>query len=138
MKKKTAVSILEYSLLGFIVVSVLVLMGGYVKRGLMNKFKQAGDAFGDGRQYDTVACYVTFTMPASVMPTCDKNGCRSVTIPAVSSYLPTSCDQCGVTFTKCTQGTTSVTCPQSKQCSSTSNNAIHIKPIQMGGGPIAG
>jgi hypothetical protein len=44
---------LDYVLLFAVVGAVLLSMGGYFKRGLMNKYKETGDAFGHGRQYQT-------------------------------------------------------------------------------------
>lgn len=52
MKKISASAMLDYALLLFIVVTALIMMGNYIKRGLMFKQKEAADAFGFGRQYE--------------------------------------------------------------------------------------
>jgi len=49
--KKRASAFVDYSLLIFAVVSSLIIMGGYVQRAMMGKWKAAADVFGHGRQY---------------------------------------------------------------------------------------
>ncbi|MBP7835968.1 MAG: hypothetical protein KA022_00650 [Candidatus Omnitrophica bacterium] len=51
MQNKKAFLSLEYALLIAILVAALVAMGFYVRRALSAKWRDAGDAFGFGRQY---------------------------------------------------------------------------------------
>ena len=51
MKNKGSL-ILEYSILIAIVIAALVCMQVYVKRALCGRWRQAGDVFGSGRQYE--------------------------------------------------------------------------------------
>ena len=44
--------ILEYSILIAIVIAALVSMQVYVKRALCGRWRQTGDVFGSGRQYE--------------------------------------------------------------------------------------
>lgn len=43
---------IEYSMLIAIVAACLVIMAVYLKRGIMGKWRQSGDTFGQGRQFD--------------------------------------------------------------------------------------
>lgn len=52
MKDKRASSIVDYVLVFFVVMAVIVSMGAYIKRTLMGKYKETGDAFSHGRQYE--------------------------------------------------------------------------------------
>ena len=51
-RKRIASSIVDYGILVFVIVTVIVVMGKYIQRGLMGKYKEAGDAYGQGRLYD--------------------------------------------------------------------------------------
>jgi len=44
-------AILDYVILIVILAIVMATMGKYIKRGLMGKYRETGDAFGYGRQY---------------------------------------------------------------------------------------
>lgn len=50
-KHSRAMSIVEYSLLIAIIVAAIVGMQLYLKRSTNDRFRQAADAFGFGRQY---------------------------------------------------------------------------------------
>lgn len=52
MRKKSASSIVDYVLVFFVVVAVIISMAVYVQRTLMGKYKETGDTFSHGRQYD--------------------------------------------------------------------------------------
>ena len=45
-------SAIEYAVLTAIVVAAIIAMSGYTKRALSGKWRQVGDAFGYGRQYE--------------------------------------------------------------------------------------
>ena len=72
-KSKNASSILEYGILIFIIFGVLALMGGFLQRGLMGKYKETGDAFGFGRQWG----YAPPPPPACVYTCAEYDICRS-------------------------------------------------------------
>ena len=48
--KKGSLS-LEYAVLLAIVVAALITMSGYIRRSLCGRWRDVGDAFGQGRQY---------------------------------------------------------------------------------------
>lgn len=50
--KKKSTSIIDYSLLIAAVVTTLIIMGLYLKRGISGNLKESADTFGHGRQYD--------------------------------------------------------------------------------------
>lgn len=52
MKRKNASSTVDYVMIFFVVVAVIVGMSVYVQRTLMGKYKETGDAFSHGRQYN--------------------------------------------------------------------------------------
>lgn len=52
MKSKRGALAIEYAVLIAIVVAALIGMSAYIKRALSGKWRQAGDAFGYGRQYE--------------------------------------------------------------------------------------
>ena len=52
MRKIRANAIIDYTVLIATVAFTLILMGGYLKRGLSGKWKEAVDIYGKGRQYD--------------------------------------------------------------------------------------
>lgn len=52
LSRQKAMAIIEYSLLIAIVVAALLGMQIYLKRGVSGKWKESGDVFGFGRQYD--------------------------------------------------------------------------------------
>lgn len=52
MHNKKGFLSIEYAVLIAIVVAALVGMSVYIKRSLCGKWRQAGDTFGYGRQYD--------------------------------------------------------------------------------------
>ena len=56
---KKAMSIVEYSMLIAVVVAALLGMQIYLKRAICGKWKEAGDVFGYGRQYDPEATQIT-------------------------------------------------------------------------------
>jgi len=47
-----AVSVIEYSLIVAVVIAALLGMSIYFKRAISGRWRQAGDVFGYGRQYD--------------------------------------------------------------------------------------
>jgi len=51
MKRSRGFLSLEYALLVAVLIAALVGMAVYLKRSLSGKWRQAGDAFGQGRQY---------------------------------------------------------------------------------------
>jgi Flp pilus assembly pilin Flp len=53
--RRKASSLLDYALLFLIVTLVIIGMGTFVRRSLMGKYKEAGDAFGHGRLWDSNA-----------------------------------------------------------------------------------
>ena len=50
-KNKKSQAVLEYAAVIVIVAAVLVSMSGYIKRTLQERYKQAGDVYGDGFIY---------------------------------------------------------------------------------------
>jgi len=65
--------------------AVLLSLGGYLKRGLMGKYKESGDAFGYGRQFDKApppVCIYTY----SAWGACQSSGTQTRTL--VSSSPP--------------------------------------------------
>ncbi len=46
------ISVIEYSMLVAVAVAALLSMSIYLKRAICGHWRQAGDAFGYGRQYD--------------------------------------------------------------------------------------
>lgn len=50
---------IEYSVLIAIVAACLVVMVMYLKRGIMGKWRQGADTFGQGRQFDSKATTIT-------------------------------------------------------------------------------
>jgi len=50
--RKKGTSILEYSLLVAIVIAALLAMQIYVKRAVSGRWREAGDVFGFGRQFE--------------------------------------------------------------------------------------
>lgn len=51
--KKNATSVLEYTVLVTIIMAAFILMNRYIFRGLAGNWKEIGDSFGFGRQFDT-------------------------------------------------------------------------------------
>lgn len=51
-KLKRASSVIDYSLLVVGVVTALLIIGVYLKRGISANIREGADAFGHGRQYD--------------------------------------------------------------------------------------
>ena len=51
--------ILEYSVLIAIVIAALVCMQVYVKRAICGRWRQVGDVFGSGRQYEPNVTQIT-------------------------------------------------------------------------------
>lgn len=62
IRKQSAQSMVEFTVLMIVVVSALVIMSTYVKRGVQGRWKQSVDDFGD--QYDPakVNAITTYTM----------------------------------------------------------------------------
>lgn len=60
MKKKGSLTI-EYAVLIAIVAAALLGMAVYLKRSLCGKWREVGDTFGHGRQYEPNATVVTTT-----------------------------------------------------------------------------
>ena len=59
LKNKKATSTIEYAMLIIIIMSAVLLSQRYILRGFAGRWKAAGDAFGQGKQYDpkkTVEC----------------------------------------------------------------------------------
>jgi Flp pilus assembly pilin Flp len=52
LNKNRGFSVIEYGLLIAIVAAGLIAAAVYLKRGIMGKWRQAGDTFGQGRQFD--------------------------------------------------------------------------------------
>lgn len=52
MRKQKASSIIDYVMITTIVIATIVMMGSYIKRGLMYKYKETGDSIGHGRLYN--------------------------------------------------------------------------------------
>lgn len=50
--RKSGVSILESTLIIVVVIAVLLVMQIYIKRAINGRWKEAGDVFGYGRQFD--------------------------------------------------------------------------------------
>ncbi len=50
--RKKGMSVVEYSLLLAIVIAALLAMQVYVKRAVSGRWKEAGDVFGYGRQFE--------------------------------------------------------------------------------------
>lgn len=52
MLKRKGFSILEYTILVVVVLAALIAMRVYVQRAIMGRYRQAGDTFGFGRQFE--------------------------------------------------------------------------------------
>jgi len=52
LKAQKAASVIEYVSLVVFVLAAFYVMEGYIIRGILGKWKQAGEVFGHGRQYD--------------------------------------------------------------------------------------
>lgn len=52
MNKQKAFFSLEYALLLAIIITALLAMSVYFRQALCGRWRQAGDAFGQGRQYE--------------------------------------------------------------------------------------
>lgn len=50
--RKKGVSVVEYSLLLAIIIAALLAIQVYVKRAVSGRWKEAGDVFGYGRQFE--------------------------------------------------------------------------------------
>ncbi|MFH0762493.1 MAG: Flp family type IVb pilin [Candidatus Omnitrophota bacterium] len=50
--RKSALTTIEYAFLIAIVAAVLIAMSLYIKRALSGKWREVGDTFGYGRQYE--------------------------------------------------------------------------------------
>ena len=50
LKKTKSQSVLVWALLITFVVSALLIMMGYIRRGVMGSYRNAGDAFSEGEQ----------------------------------------------------------------------------------------
>lgn len=59
LNKNRGFSVIEYSLLIAIVAAGLIAAAVYLKRGIMGKWRQSGDTFGAGRQFDPETTAVT-------------------------------------------------------------------------------
>lgn len=59
MTNKKGLSIIEFMVLFVIIIAAFMIMRNYIQRGLFGKWKEAGQSFTYGRQYDpskTVEC----------------------------------------------------------------------------------
>jgi len=59
LRQKQAASVLEYTLLVMVILSAVLVTQKYVVRGFAGRWKQMGDSFGLGKQYDprkTIEC----------------------------------------------------------------------------------
>jgi len=119
-KKKRAASIMEYLALLAMLISALFIFQHYVVRAMSGSWKKAGDAFGQGRQYDprkfgvsgetdgTLRCYFDSThcdptaaaaTPCTVfnlwisMECMETNGCDCTLLPTDVNY-PVRCLSC--------------------------------------------
>jgi Flp pilus assembly pilin Flp len=54
MNRKKALSSIEYAVLIIVVVAALIGMSVYLKHAILGKWRDAGDMFGQGRQYDVL------------------------------------------------------------------------------------
>lgn len=52
IRDKKAASLLEYTVLLVIIMGGFILMGNYIVRGFSGRWKEVGDSFGFGRQFD--------------------------------------------------------------------------------------
>ena len=52
MKPSRGVFTVEYAIMGAVLVAALLGMLVYVQRGLQGKWREVGDSFGHGRQYE--------------------------------------------------------------------------------------
>ena len=53
MEKKRATSVIEYGMVIALVSAALFAIGIYYKRAVCGRWRQAGDTFGYGRQYNS-------------------------------------------------------------------------------------
>ena len=51
MPARRAQTIMEYAVVLAVIIAVLLIMGYYVRGGLAGKFREAGDAYGQGQVY---------------------------------------------------------------------------------------
>jgi len=52
LKSKRAISSIEIATVIILILSALLIFGGYLQRALAGRWKSTGDAFGQGKQYD--------------------------------------------------------------------------------------
>jgi len=58
MNNSRAISVVEYSLLLVIVIAALFSIGVYIERSICGRWRQSGDSFGYGRQYNSSAMQI--------------------------------------------------------------------------------
>lgn len=51
MPNNKAQSFLEYTVVILVIIGILIFMGGYYKRSLQGRYRQAGDVLGGGEQH---------------------------------------------------------------------------------------
>lgn len=61
-KRRKGSSIVDYVLLIFAVVCVLIIMGVYVQRAIMGKWKESADSLGHGRQYEGEISFINYSV----------------------------------------------------------------------------
>jgi Flp pilus assembly pilin Flp len=99
-------SMVDYALVFALTSAVLLSLGGYLKRGLMGKYKEAGDAFGYGRQYDNSVPAIVPVTPVAAKPATP--ACRRCTLVSGASFICCSqskANSCAANWVNCVAST---------------------------------